>query len=86
MVVYNKLKEKVDDTTVQFEKSIVPNAVVYCNVYTLFDADSGLPTESGCNVDSTDQSLLDLAKRAGCKPRQLEVHYRYKVNVLSVAY
>lgn len=83
--VFNKLKEKVDDSVVTVEKPIAANSVVYCNVYTLFDND-GLTTDSGCNVNKTNRRLLALARQADCKPGQLQVHYQYKVKVIRVAY
>ena len=85
VVVFNKLKEKIDTTTVQFEKPVAPNGTVYCNVYTVFDSD-GLVSASGCNVNHTDRRLLALAKQVGCKPEDLLVSDPYKVKVLSIAY
>jgi hypothetical protein len=85
VVVFNKLKEQLDSTLVSFEKPITPNAVVYCNVYTVFD-ESGLPTGHGCEVDPTNRPLLALARQVGCKPQQLRVTDKYKVKVLAVAY
>ncbi|MGC8552542.1 MAG: hypothetical protein ACP5O7_06700 [Phycisphaerae bacterium] len=85
VVVLNKLKEKIDTTTVEFEKPVAPKSTVYCNVYTVFDSD-GLVSASGCNVNHTDRRLLALAKQVGCKPEDLLVTNPYKVKVLSVAY
>ncbi len=83
--VFNKLKEKVDDTVVAFAKPLAPDSVVYCDGYSLFDSD-GLPTDNGCKVDGTDRRLVGLAQQAGCKPNDLRVTDTYKVKVLSIAY
>ncbi len=87
VTVFNKLHEKVDQTTIAVTKPIAANAEVYCDIYTLFDADSGLPTDNGIYVDPTDKRLVNFAEHeAGCKPEDLRVNYPYKVKVLAVAY
>lgn len=63
------------------------DAEVYCDLYFLFDADTGLPTDSGIYVDRTDKRLVNFARQeVGCKPDDLEVRDKYKVKVLAVAY
>lgn len=64
---------------------IASNSVLYCNEYTLFNSD-GLQTDSSCNVNKIDRRLLAIVQQAGCKPEQLQVHDKYKVTVISVAY
>ena len=87
VTVYNKLNERVDRAVVSVTKPIAANAEVYCDIYTLFDAEIGLPTDSGIYVDRTDKRLVNFAQhQVGCKPQDLQVHYPYKVKVLAIAY
>ncbi len=87
VTVFNKLHEKVNQTTIAVTKPIAANAEVYCDIYTLFDAETGLPTDSGSYVDRTDKRLMNFAEHeAGCKPEDLRVNYAYKVKVLAIAY
>ena len=87
VTVFNKLNEDIDSTVFSATQPIAASAVVYCDIYTLFDSDSGLPTDTGDYVDPTNKRLLDFAeKEAGCKPKDLLVQYPYKVKVLTVAY
>ena len=87
VTVFNKLHEKVDQATIAVTKPIAANAEAYCDIYTVFDAESGLPTDNGIYVDPTDKRLVDFAEHeAGCKPEDLRVNYAYKVKVLAIAY
>lgn len=87
VTVLNKLKERIDRTVVAVTGPIPANAEVYCDACTIFDADTGIPTENDCYVDRTDKRLVDFAEHeAGCKPKDLRVDYRYKVKVLAIAY
>ncbi len=88
VVVFNDLKEKLDNTLVSFHKSIAAGSSVYCTVYTIFNPETGLPTHAGCRVNTTNRRLLALAKEVGCPPRNLRLTGKdtYKVKVLAVAY
>lgn len=87
VTVYNKLDERVDSTVVKVTKPISANAEVYCDIYTLFDAEIGLPTHNGIYVERTDKRLVNFARhQVGCKPEDLMVKYPYKVKVLAIAY
>lgn len=62
------------------------DAEVYCDLYFLFHADTGLPADRGICVDRTDKRRVVFARQeAGCKPDDLEVHDTYNVKVLAVA-
>jgi hypothetical protein len=87
VTVFNSLKEQIDRSVVTVAKPIAPNAVVYCDVYTLFDANTGLPLQSGSYLDLTDRRLVHFAEHeVGCKPGALRVVDPYKCKVLAVAY
>jgi hypothetical protein len=87
VTVFNKLNEPIDRTIVTHTKPIVANAEVYCDICTLFDADTGLATESDSYVDRTDKRLVNFAEHeAGCKPEDMRVNYPCTVKVLAVAY
>lgn len=87
VTVFNKLKEEIDSTVFSATQPIAASAKVYCDIYSIFDSDSGLTTDTGAYVDTTDKRLVNFAEEeAGCKPKQLLVRYPYKVKVLAVAY
>ena len=87
VTVFNKLKQPIDCTVVSTTQPIAPHAEVYCDAFTLFDADTGIPTESRCYVDRTDKRLGDFAvHEAGCTPDDLRVNRPFKVKVLAIAY
>jgi hypothetical protein len=87
VTVFNEFKQPIDRTVATVTDPILASTEVYCDIYTLFDADTGLPTESRSYVERTDKQLVYFARReAGCKPVDLLVHYPYKVKVLAIAY
>ena len=86
VTVFNQLHEKIDRTVVSIAKPIAANAQAYCDIYTIFDADTGVPIQSGSYVDRTDKRLVEFATHeVGCKPQDLQVQDPYKVKVLAIA-